>query len=309
MKIIAEFCQNHNGDLDILKEMVKEASKAGATHAKIQTMFADELTHRPRFDIGKESIFRPYHPEYKRLKTLELDSKAHSLFIKECHRHKIEPLTTVFTRARIPFVKQFDWNEIKVASYDCGSFPMIRDLMENFQHLYISTGATLNEEIEKTAEILKGHSFSFLHCVTIYPTSLTCLNLERMNYLKRFTNEVGFSDHSLVRKDGIKASVAAMMNGAKIIERHFTILSENETKDGPVSINPEQLKELVEISKMDDGELKRYVKKEIPSYESMLGVEHPSFTNEELANRDYYRGRFASTKNGEYIYNYEEKKL
>ena len=309
MKIIAEFCQNHNGDIDILKEMIKEAAKSGATYAKIQTMFADELTHRQRFDIGKESIKRPYDAEHERLKPLELNWDEHKLFINECKKHNIKPLTTIFTRASIPTVKTLGFKEVKVASYDCGSFQMIKELKDNFKHLYTSTGASLYDEIEKTADILKKCSFSYLHCTTIYPTPLESLNLAKMKYLKKFTNEVGFSDHTLVRRDGIKASVVAIMLGAEIIERHFTILTPDKTKDGPVSINPEQLKQLAEISKMKSDEIKKYVKKEIPDFEKMIGETKPYLTLEELRNRDYYRGRFASKKNNEDIYNYEETKL
>lgn len=309
MKIIAEFCQNHNGNLDVLKEMVKEAARAGASYAKIQTMFAEELTHRPRFDIGKESMKRPYEPEFSRLKPLELDWDAHKFFLDTCEKYKIKPLTTIFTRASIPFVKELGFNDIKVASYDCGSFPMIRELKDNFNYLFISTGATLYEEIEKTAEILRGFNYSYLHCTTIYPTPLDYLNLAKMQYLREFTSDTGFSDHTLVKKDGVKASKVAIMLGAEIIERHFTILSPEETKDGPVSINPEQLKDLVEFSKMDNKDRETLVEKEIPDFEKMIGERNPPLTLMELQNRDYYRGRFASKVDGEDIYNYEEVEL
>lgn len=312
VKIIAELCQNHNGDIDIMKDMVREASKAGATHAKIQTIFADELSFRERFEEGiKEegvvkAIKRPYKPEYERLKGLELDEEGHSTFIKECAKYNIEPLTTVFTRIRIPFVKKLGFKEVKVASYDCGSFTMIKELRDNFEHLYISTGATFDEELHKTAKILRGSSYSFLHCVTIYPTPLNLLNLSRMKYLRNFSEEVGFSDHTLTMRDGIKASVAAIFFGADLIERHFTILNENQTKDGPVSINPEQLKELVEFSKMEREELESFVKKNIPEFKDMIGVGKSGLSEEELLNRDYYRGRFASKVKGKVIYNWED---
>jgi len=306
MKIIAEFCQNHNGDIDVVKEMIKEAAKAGATHAKIQTMFADELTHRKRFDMGKESIKRPYKDEYERLKNLELNWDEHEIFIKECKKNNIKPLTTIFTRKSIPLVKEIGFKETKVASYDCSSFQMIKELKESFDHLYISTGATLYDELEKTAKILEDYSYGFLHCTTIYPTPVNYLNLDKMKYLGKFTNEVGFSDHTLVERDGINASAVAIMFGAQIIERHFTILPKDKTKDGPVSINPEELKQLVDISKMSNFEIKRYVKRNITDYIKMKGRIMPHLTTDEIKNRDYYRGRFASKVNGEDIYNWEE---
>lgn len=312
VRIIAELCQNHKGDIDILKEMVHEAAEAGATYVKIQSMFADDLSFREKFETGEIrdgkiiSIKRPYQSEYERLKPLDLDFEAHSIFVKECEKYGIKPLTTVFARCRIPSVAKFPWKEIKVASYDCASFPMIRELKERFEHLCISTGATYDYEIELTAEILKGHSFTFLHGVTTYPTPLLLSNLARMNYLRRFSPEVGFSDHTLVERDGLKASMVALMLGADVIERHFTILDEHETKDGLVSINPEQLRELVEFSKMEKDERELYVKKNIPEYKKMIGVENPGLSHEELLNRDYYRGRFASRVGEKVVYNWEE---
>ncbi|MFH1101120.1 MAG: N-acetylneuraminate synthase family protein [Methanobacteriota archaeon] len=304
--IIAECCQNHNGDVDILKQMVCEAAHAGAAYVKIQTMYADELTKRERFELGKESIRRPYTEEYNRLKKLELTKEAHQEFLQECTRHHIKPLTTVFTQMSIPLVKDLGFSEIKVASSDCSSYPMITRLKEQFTNMFISTGMTFPEEIEKTAGIMKGKTYSFLHCVSIYPTPLDKLHLAKLHYLQRFTPTVGFSDHTLVKRDGLKAAKTAIVEGADIIERHFTILPENQTKDGPISINPEQLKELVEFTKLDTIEMNQYIKKEIPEWKTMIGMEHPCLSLEELRHRDYYRGRFASMINGKYLYNFEE---
>lgn len=312
--IIAELCQNHKGDIDILKEMVRESAKAGATYAKIQSMYADDLTFRERFETGliKDgktlTIKRPFQQEYDRLKPMDLDPEAHWIFIRECERYHIKPLTTVFSRSRVPFLEQFPWNEIKVASYDCASFPLIRELKERFRHLFISTGATYDHEIQMTAEILGEHDYTFLHGVTIYPTPLDSLNLARMDYLRQFSPTVGFSDHTLVERDGINASIVALYRGADLIERHFTVLDKTETKDGPVSINPDQLKELVEFSKMDTHQLGSYIEEEIPDYRRMIGDGRSNLTHEELLNRDYYRGRFGSKIDNEVVYNYDEKR-
>ena len=314
-KIIAEFCQNHKGDRQILKDMVWAAAEAGADYAKIQSIRADELTRRDRFEEGHtedgvvRTIKRPYQPEYDRLKPLDLDEEAHTWFVEECRRAGIRPLTTAFTRAAIPFVATLDWNEIKVASYDCASFPMLRELRQRFRHIYVSTGSMYDREIEEAAQVLAGGEFTLLHCVTIYPTPLDEMHLARMNYLRRFTDSVGFSDHSLVARDGIKASIAAFALGADVVERHFTILPAEATKDGPVSITPALLAELVELSKTPADDLANYVRREIPEANSMIGCEHRELTHSELLNRDYYRGRFASRVKNEYVYNWEERQL
>lgn len=314
-KIIAELCQNHKGDRSILRDMIWEAAGAGADYAKIQTIRADELTFRQRFEDGCEEdgvvrVFkRPYHAEYARLKPMDLDEGAHEWFVEECARAGIKPLTTVFTRSAINMVAQLPWREVKVASYDCASFPMLRELRARFEHLYVSTGATHDDEIMEAARVLEGHQYTFIHCVTIYPTPLAELNLARLNYLRRFTPSVGFSDHSLVARDGLKASITAIALGASVVERHFTILSPEETRDGPVSVSPKLLRELVTFAHARVEEVQAYVCKDIPEAGRMMGQERRPLSHAELLNRDYYRGRFASRVGDAYVYNWEDRPI
>lgn len=309
--IIAEACQNHNGDLATLKEMIYAAKEAGADYLKIQSMLADELTRRERFEEGSQdhervkTIKRPYAPEHQRLKPMDLDDNAHQWFIDECHKAGIKPMTTIFTFSRIKTLGTMDWDEVKVASYDCASLPFLLELGKYFRHLFISTGSTTDEEIRKTALALQGHSFSLLHCVTIYPTPLSEIHLKRIDWLRQFTGSVGFSDHTLVERDGLKASKAALYYGADIIERHFTILPAKDTKDGPVSVNPAQLKELVDFARWSKQDQKKYVREHIPEYEQMLGSAQRELSHTEKLNRDYFRGRFAMRAGGEMIYNWD----
>jgi N,N'-diacetyllegionaminate synthase len=314
MKIIADFCQNHNGSYEILKKMIWEAAEGGATHGKIQTIFADDLSYRERFEKGEFDlegntiiIKRPFGLEYERLKKLELSYDQHLAFVNECKNAGLVPVTTAFNIISIYELKNLGWGCVKVASYDCGSLELIKVLAENFNELVISTGATYDYEIENTANYLNSinKKYSFLHCVTIYPTPLESMNLKRMNYLKNFTPSVGLSDHSLIAKDGIKASIAAIYLGAEVIERHFTVLPENETKDGKVSIRKEHIKELVYFSGLPEHDRLKYIKKNIPEFKIMIGNEKRELTKEELLNRDYYRGRFCNKVNGICKFNWE----
>ena len=310
-KIIAELCQNHNGDVNILKDMIWRAADSGASHVKIQTIFSEDLTFRERFEDGvtsngiMKSIKRPYSPEFERLRKLDLGFDTHALFIDECSSAGVIPLTTVFNRSRLESIIELGFKEIKIASYDCASFPLINALKNKFNHIYVSTGATHDSEIETTADILRDQNFSFLHCVTIYPTPVDKLNLNRIDYLRQFTDSVGFSDHTRPSQHGINPDIVALWKDADVIERHFTILDSSQTKDGPVSVNPEQLKNIVDYSKYNHDELSKLVKN-IPNYDKMLGSKTHSLSEEELLNRDYYRGRFASKINGKTIYNWEE---
>ncbi len=309
--IIAEACQNHKGDKAVLKDMIYAAKDAGADYIKIQSMLAADLTRRPQFEEGLndagrvKAIKRPYQPEYERLKPMDLDDEVHHWFIDTCHKAGIKPMTTLFSWSRLDFVASLPWDAIKVASYDCASAPFLRALKKRFKYVYISTGATLDEEIHAAAGILE-KDFSFLHCVTIYPTPLNEIHLKRMDWLRQFSCPVGFSDHTLVARDGIKASLAAVYHGADTIERHFTVLPATETKDGPVSITPIHLKQIRDFANLSKDDQKKYVQAHIPEYQDMLGVAERSLSDAELLNRDYYRGRFAFHKDGKVIYNWQE---
>lgn len=314
-KIIAEFCQNHRGDLKLLKDMIWAARDAGADYAKIQSVLADELTLRERFENGRTensrtvTLKRPYQPEYARLKPMDLNDDAHWFFIEECGRAGIEPLTSVITRARIPFLASLPLKTIKVISFDCASRAMIEELKQKFSHLIISTGATYKDEIRRTAAILQGSSFSFLHCVSLYPTPLRKIRLSRIGWLRQLAPSVGFSDHTLVERDGLKASLVALALGAEIIERHFTLLPADQTKDGPVSINAGQLKTLVEAARTPRQLLAREIEKAIPEWREFLGDPEEEISAEEEINRDYYRGRFASRTPKGFVYNWESASL
>jgi N,N'-diacetyllegionaminate synthase len=316
-QIIAEFCQNHNGDMEILAKMVEAASKAGATHGKMQTIFADSLTYRPQFEEGHQedgivmAVKRPYKSEYQRLKQLEISKENTIEFIKLCNENGLIPLTTCFSRAHANDIRHAGFKSVKVASYDCASFQLLRELGSIFDEVIVSTGATYDEEIRLASKILAKTKFSFLHCVTIYPTPLEQIHLARMEWLRQFTSSVGFSDHTLVSRDGVVASKAALALGADLIERHFTILKESETKDGPVSISPCHLTEISEFAALEINERVERMNREYPEWRVMIGNRLRKLSHQELLNRDYYRGRFASAR-GEsenglgMIFNWEE---
>ena len=320
-KIIVEICQNHNGDRNVLKDMIWAAKEAGADIVKGQVIFSEDTAPRERFDEGhvedngvRKTVKRPYRAEAERLRGLDLEESDYRFFVEESKRAGITPMVTIFARRRVPFAASLPWTKerpVKVASYDCASYPMIRELSDNFGKLIISTGATFDDEIKTTAEIMKEKKkpFVFLHCVTSYPNTLQMANLARMEWLRQFTPEVGWSDHTLVPRDGIKAAKTAFMLGADYVERHFTILPVDKTKDGPVSLTPALLKELSDFRKLSKDEQKKIIEKEIPGWQIMLGHKEREMTHAEMLNRDYYRGRFASFVNGEWVHNWEEKNI
>jgi len=316
-KIIAELCQNHNGDRNILDEMVSAAAENGADYAKIQSMHSSELTHRERFDKGLieggkvKIIKRPYEDEYERLKKLDLEHEDHSLFLSLCKKYKIKPCTTIFSLSKIKMISDLKFETVKVASFDCASHRLIEEITKfDFRHIIVSTGATYNREIKKTASILKESKkkFTLLHCISIYPTPLKEGHLERINYLKRLSNSVGLSDHSNPEINDNILSAMSMTYEIDFIEKHFTILDKDKSKDGPVSVNPSQLKELSSLTKFSKKKLLDYIKDRKIDYEILKGMANRDLSDLELLNRDYYQGRFAS-KNGknEIVFNWDEE--
>jgi len=322
-KIIAEICQNHNGDRSLLEEMVKSAAESGADMVKIQSIWSDDVTLRPRFEEGQfdeagvpQVIKRPYQAEKNRLAKLDLTLEDHQHFIDLCQKYNVIPLTTIFARHRIPQVAALNWPErwIKVASYDAASYSMLRELAEHFDNFIISTGASYDEEIKQTAALMKslGKNFVFLHCVTSYPNTLQMCNLTRQEWLRQHTDTVGWSDHTKIVDDGIIASKIALYLGANFVERHFTILESDQTKDGPVSITPTLLKELADFRHLSKEEQLAHIESVLPDWKVALGESTRDMTPVELLNRDYYRGRFASPKanqktahEDEWVYNWD----
>jgi sialic acid synthase SpsE len=314
VKIIAEFCQNHNGNFEILRKMLYDAVESGASYAKIQTIFAKDLSFRERFENGlvndtgiAVSIRRPYREEYERLKNLELSYEQQSEFVSLCRIAGIEPLTTAFNLDSIPDIYNCEFKSIKIASYDCASIPWLKSAASCFSEVIVSTGASFLEEIESAVKTLKttGVAYSLLHCVTIYPTPLNKMNLLRMMKLKEHTANFGLSSHPLNSIDGIKADLVAIFLGAKLIERHFTVLPETDTRDGKVSINNLQLRDIVTFSRMSKNDQLEYLVEHVPEYEECLGNADAVLSSDELLNRDYYRGRFCNRVEGKEVSNWE----
>ena len=215
----------------------------------------------------------------------------------------------IFSYSNIDLVENLGFKNIKISSFDCASTGLLNEIVKrSFDSIIISTGATFNREIKQASEILinSEKEFSMLHCVSIYPTPVDQAHLSRMNYLKRFSKKVGLSDHSNPEKNGNIIPAVALYLGAEIIEKHFTILEKDKTKDGPVSANPSQLEEIVKMAKMPRNELKQFIENNVDDYRILLGMENRDLSDGELLNRDYYQGRFATKRNnGEYHFNWD----
>lgn len=306
--LVAEMCQNHNGSWEILQQMVAAAASAGATHAKIQAMYASELTFRPQFERQSEaSIFRPFDAEVARLTPLELSNKQEESFVNLCSAHNLVPMITVFSHRGVDRALDAGFRSFKIASYDCASRELIARLLPHAEELVISTGATHWSEIESTATFVSEAAdivdVRLLHATTIYPTPLNRVNLLRMLILKTLGFPIGFSDHTSPLETGLLASVSALKLGATVIERHFTVLPRDETRDGRVSVDQNQMAEIARIMFDADHPGGDSIS-DIP--EEVLRFTGINVTSEEQLNADYYKGRFASWKDDRQVFAWED---
>jgi sialic acid synthase SpsE len=154
VKIIAEFCQNHLGRPAPLEQMVIEAKKNGATHAKIQGLYSHEITWRKEFEDKLSPIYRPYEKKVARLKELDLSFKTEKWFVQFCQSQSITPMITIFTHKVVDRAKLAGFKSIKIASYDCASKPIIKKSLEFADKIVISTGATYWQEITDTVNLI-----------------------------------------------------------------------------------------------------------------------------------------------------------
>ena len=311
--LIAECAQSHNGSRETLKRMIHDSATAGADYAKIQAARSRELTFRERFETGKidadgrvRVIKRPYQAEVDRLSRLDLSLDDEAWFVDECRRAGIGSMNTVFTRTGFREIAPLGFDAVKVSSFDCASFPLLRDVRRYWATIVVSTGLTYDSEIERAAEILAGTGFIFLHCVSLYPTPMRELNLRRIGWLRQFTERVGLSEHTETARDGLWASKIALALGADAVERHITVLDPGLTKDGPVSVTTSQIAELRAFADLPRAERMARVVREYPDWEVTLGSARRPLSHGELLNRDYYHGRFAAKLGGRDVYNWED---
>ena len=276
MKLIAELCQNHNGKMPVLKKMVELAAESGADICKIQSIKSRDLIYWKEFED-----FRPYEKEYERLKSLELSVDDERKFFDYCTENGVKPMTTIFNGRDFERFNKVGYDDLKLSGYSVGKIlPFIEQF--NFRRLYISTSSLSLEQIKRTKMILDKKNikdYTFLNCTCVYPTPLDKLNLQNIDFFKNELEikKVGFSDHSNPYEDNLLSSKLAIYQGIDTLERHFTILKPEDTRDGKVSITPNMVRELKRFSKLTKTQ----------QYEELN-----EFNETQKFNHHYYRNRF-----------------
>jgi len=236
--IIAEAGINHNGDLNIAKKLIKEASKCGADAVKFQTIITDEL------------FSEKLNPElYKLVDKWVLSKKDHLILIDYAKKNNIQFFSTPMGEKTTKLLVSLRMPVIKIASGDLDYHQFLKSVAKTKTPMIISTGMSKISEIASAVDIVKNENcqFTLLHCNSSYPTPVEDANLNSIPYLQNMFNvPVGYSDHT----DGIDVCVAAVAIGANILEKHFTLDKEMEGPDQKLSADPKEFSELVKKTRL-----------------------------------------------------------
>lgn len=269
--IIAEAGVNHNGSLDMAKKLVEVAAEAGADAVKFQTFKADKLVSRsaPKADYQTRTTDAD-ESQHEMIRKLELSENAHEILIEHCKVCGIEFLSTPFDLESVELLAgRFDLPRIKIPSGDITNAPLLLKIAQTGKPVILSTGMSILGEIEDALGVLafgymgggnpsivafraaycsiEGQAalldkVTLLHCTTEYPAPFEDVNLKVMDTLKiAFGLPVGYSDHT----EGIAVPIAAVVCGAMVIEKHFTLDRTLPGPDHKASLEPAELKQLV----------------------------------------------------------------
>lgn len=245
--IIAEAGVNHNGDLELARRMVEVAAAAGADAIKFQTFAADRLvtpaapkaTYQRRATGESES-------QYDMLRRLELSAEAHTRLLAHCRKQNILFMSTPFDEESVDLLLELDLPIFKIPSGELTNLPFLTYVARKNRPMIVSTGMATLGEVETAVRTIEAAGWSeivLLHCVSNYPADPAQINLRAMTTLATaFQLPVGYSDHTL----GLEVALAAVALGACVIEKHFTLDRTLPGPDQQASLEPDELRKLVQ---------------------------------------------------------------
>ena len=238
--IIAEACINHGGKLELAFKMIEEAKKAGCNCIKFQFhVLEDEmLRSAPKSDNFKDDLWTT-------LDQTNFNLEQHAQLKKFCEKLKIDYLCTPFSRAAVDLLEKLNVNFYKVGSGELTNIPLQKYIASQKKPTIISTGMSEIYEIEATLNEVKkiNDEIILTQCTSIYPCPYEFANLRVISELnKKFSLPVGLSDHS----NDCYTSFGAIAHGACVIEKHFTLDKNQIGPDHQSSLEPKELKNLVD---------------------------------------------------------------
>lgn len=247
--IIAEAGVNHNGSLDLAKQLVDNAVDAGADYIKFQTFKAEKLVTKSarQAEYQQRNIGSQENSQFQMLKKLELSPEDHRILIDYCKKAGIKFFSTAFDFDSMDYLHSLELDLWKIPSGEITNYPYLKKIASYHQPVILSTGMSTMEDIEACLKVLTDNGLTkdqitILHCNTEYPTPFEDVNLRAMQTIKeRFGTQVGYSDHTR----GIEVPIAAVALGAMVIEKHFTLDRNMPGPDHKASLEPDELKAMV----------------------------------------------------------------
>lgn len=261
--IIAEAGVNHNGDLEIGLKLIDKAAEARVNAVKFQTFKAENLvTKNAAMAYYQKKILKSGKSQYKMLKKLELDKKEHSILKKYAEKRGLVFLSTAHSGEEdVRMLRKLGVDAYKIGSGDLNNKPFIKYVAKDNKPMIIGTGMATMEEVNNAIRWINEEGNSkiiMLHCTTNYPCPYNEVNMNAMTTMIRQKKSlVGYSDHTM----GIAVPIMARVMGACVIEKHFTLNRKMKGPDHAASLEPEELRTMVQSIRNIEQSFGSYEKK------------------------------------------------
>jgi len=265
--LIAEIGNNHNGSLDMAKQLVDAAIDAGADCVKFQMRDLKSLysnggdPNDAREDLGSQYVL-------SLLSRFQLSVREFDELFIYCRKREILALCTPWDLASLRELEFFGMAGYKIASADLTNLDLLEAVADTGKPIIMSTGMSAEDEIRQSIDHLRRCSanFALLHTNSTYPAPYKDINLKFMHRLKELGQcVVGYSGHEL----GINVVMAAVAMGAKVIEKHFTLDRSLEGNDHRVSLLPEEFRAMVSGVRQIEAAIGQSVERRITQGELM----------------------------------------
>lgn len=247
--VIAEAGVNHNGSIEMAKQLIDVAAEAGVDFVKFQTFKAELLVSKSavKAEYQQRNLHDENNSQYQMLKQLELTQEQHLILIEYCKKKGVGFFSTPFDLESIDFLSGLHLSIWKIPSGEITNYPYLKKIAQRKEPVILSTGMCGYQEIGDALTVLIENGvprseITILHCNTEYPTPMEDVNLRAMQSIAEMFNvKVGYSDHT----KGIEVPIAAVALGASVVEKHFTLDRNLEGPDHKASLEPDELKRMV----------------------------------------------------------------
>lgn len=293
--IIAEAGVNHNGSIEMAKQLIEAAANAGVDYVKFQTFKAEKLVTKEAKQAEYQQRNAADDSQYAMLKKLELSEAQHAELIAYCMQKGVRFLSTAFDLESIEYLHSLHLGLWKIPSGEITNYPYLKKIAQYGEPIIMSTGMCSMGDVEQALNVLLKNGLTkeqitLLHCNTEYPTPMQDVNLKAMLQLRdEFGIKVGYSDHT----KGIEVPIAAVALGAEVIEKHFTLDRTLPGPDHKASLEPNELKTMVDAIRNIEQALGDGQKHVSASEEKNMAIARKSI----VAAKDIKKGEFLTEDN------------